>query len=169
MGFARSFSTGRRRGGILAPGASLNRAGEDGKGIKSRWYPETIVKRLDEIGKHADRIGFCETEGTQLLKSLLDRSTTDTVAFVDPPYTARRKRGDRRLYAQNEVDHPALFEILGRSGAEFLMTYDYAPPIVELTEKHRFNVVQVTMKNTHHAKVPELVITSRPVFENGDS
>ena len=155
-----------RRGGILAPGASLNRSGESGRGIGSRWYPETIVKRLDEIGRHAKRIGFCETDGTQLLESLLDRSTSDTVVFVDPPYTAGGKRAGRRLYAHNEVDHPALFDILSRSGAEFLMTYDYAPPIVELTEKHRFNAVQVTMKNTHHAKVSELVITRRPVFEN---
>ena len=154
-----------RRGGILAPGASLNRSGENGRGIGSRWYPETIARRLDEISKHAKRIGFCETEGTQLLESLLDRSTSDTVAFVDPPYTAGGKRAGRRLYAHNEVDHPALFEILSRSNAEFLMTYDYAPPIMELTEKHGFNVVQVTMKNTHHAKVPELVITRRPVFE----
>ena len=155
-----------RRGGILAPGASLNRSGENGRGIGSRWYPETIVKRLDQIRKHADRIGFCETEGTQLLESLLDRSTADTVAFIDPPYTARGKRAGRRLYVHNEVDHPALFEILSRSRAEFLMTYDYAPPIVKLTEKHRFNVVQVTMQNTHHAKIPELLITRRPVFEN---
>ena len=125
------------------------------------------ISRRPPFDKLRDRIGFCETEGTQLLKSLLDRSTADTVAFVDPPYTAGGKRAGRRLYAHNEVDHPALFEILGRSEAEFLMTYDYAPPIVELTDKHRFNVVQVTMKNTHHAKIPELVITRRPVFENG--
>ena len=156
-----------RRGGILAPGASLHRLGESGKGIRSRWYPDTIAKRLDEIGAHEKQIGFCETEGTQLLESLLDRSTSDTVAFVDPPYTAGGKRAGRRLYAHNEVDHPALFQILADSEAEFLMTYDFAPPIVKLTEKHRFNAVQVTMKNTYHAKVPELVITRRPVFENG--
>ena len=47
-----------RRGGILAPGASLNRTGENGKGIASRWYPETIIDRLNEIENHAARIGF---------------------------------------------------------------------------------------------------------------
>ena len=72
------------------------------------------------------------------------------------------KRAGKRLYAHNEIDHPALFEILGRSDAEFLLTYDYAPPIVELTGKHGFSAVQVTMKNTHHAIVPELVITRPP-------
>ena len=31
-----------RRGGILAPGAALSRAGENGKGVASRWYPQTL-------------------------------------------------------------------------------------------------------------------------------
>ena len=153
-----------RRGGILAPGASLNRTGENGRGIASRWYPETIAKRLDAISKHSKHIGFCETDGLQLLETLLDGVAANTVAFVDPPYTAGGKRAGKRLYAHNEVEHSALFTILADSSADFLMTYDYAPPIVALIEKHGFNVVQVTMKNTHHARVPELVVTRRPVF-----
>ena len=57
-----------RRGGILAPGASLSRAGESGKGLASRWYPDTIVARLREISLHADRIDFRETDGMRLLE-----------------------------------------------------------------------------------------------------
>ena len=153
-----------RRGGILALGASLNRTGENGRGIASRWYPETIAKRLDAISRHSTLIGFCETDGLQLLETLLDGVAENTVAFIDPPYTADGKQAGKRLYAHNEVDHSALFTILADSSADFLMTYDYAPPIVALTEKHGFNVVQVTMKNTHHASVAELVVTRRAVF-----
>ena len=138
-----------RRGGILAGGAS-------------RWYPETLTKRLREITRHVDRIGFCETEGMKLLQALL--GVRGSVVFVDPPYTAGGKRAVKRLYACNEMDHSRLFAMLSDSGADFLMTYNRAPEIESLVRKHRFHAVQVLMKNTHHARIPELVITPRPVF-----
>lgn len=153
-----------RRGGILAPGASLSRAGENGKGVASRWYPETIMKRLREITEHANRIEFSETDGLKWLEDLLRNRVHELVVFADPPYTAGGKRAGKRLYAHNEMDHPRLFEMLANSGAEFLMTYDGAPEIERLIRKHAFHAVRVLMKNTHHARIPELLITPRPVF-----
>ena len=151
-----------RRGGILAPGASLTRNGENGKGIRSRWYPETIADRLGEIASCADRLTFCETDGMQLLAATAGAS--GSVVFVDPPYTAGGKRAGARLYASHEVDHPRLFGLLDDSAAEFLMTYDRAPEIVSLVRRHGFHAVEVSMKNGHHARIPELVITRRQVF-----
>lgn len=151
-----------RRGGILAPGASLARTGENGKGIRSRWYPETIAERLRRISSVADRLVFCETDGMQLLAATA--SAPGSVVFADPPYTAGGKRAGARLYASHEFDHPQLFQVLDDSGAEFLMTYDRAPEIVSLVSRHSFAAVEVSMKNTHHARVPELVITRHPVF-----
>ena len=153
-----------RRGGILAPGASLNRVGENGKGVMSRWYPETIADRLHEISKYADRLCFCETDGMKLLKTVLSNPDSRSVVFIDPPYTAGGKRAGKRLYTHNEIDHARLFEMLADSGANFLMTYDPADEIVSLVRKHGFHAVEVLMKNTHHDRIPELVITPRPVF-----
>ena len=44
------------------------------------------------------------------------------------------------------------------------MTYDRASEIVSLSEKYGFHAVRVIMKNTHHARIPELIITRKPVF-----
>jgi len=153
-----------RRGGILAPGASFSRMGENGKGLASRWYPETIAKRLGEITRHSDRIGFCEGDGMGVLAALGRGMGQGVVYFVDPPYTAGGKRAGKRLYVHNEIDHLRLFELLAESGADFLMTYDLSHEILNLVQEHGFFAVQVTMKNTHHARIPELVITNRPVF-----
>ena len=149
-----------RRGGILAPGASLSRAGESGKGLASRWYPETIASRLCEISAHAERIDFRETDGMRLLEELAE--TPGSVVFADPPYTAGGKRAGRRLYTHSEIDHPRLFQMLSDAAPEFMLTYDHAPEIAELVRRHRFHAVQVTMKNTHHDRVGELVITRGP-------
>ncbi len=153
-----------RRGGILAAGASLSRVGENGKGIASRWYPNTIVDRLSTIGKYSDQIGFCETDGMRLLDALLSIPASGAAIFVDPPYTAGGKRAGKRLYAHYSLDHAKLFSMLADSGVNFLMTYDAAPEIISLVREHGFTAVQVMMKNTHHDRVPELVITPLPVF-----
>ena len=153
-----------RRGGILAPGASLSRYGESGKGVASRWYPRTLVRRLSGMAVYAHRIGFCEADGMVMLEDLLGNIDSGCVLFVDPPYTAGGKRAGKRLYAHNEIDHDHLFALLADTKADFLMTYDMSDEIEGLARKHSFRAVQVEMKNTHHARISELVITRRPVF-----
>lgn len=153
-----------RNSGILAPGASLIRTGENGKGISSRWYPETLANRLRMIASYSDRISFHEDDGVKLLEPLLQRLGDQAAVFVDPPYTAGGKRAGARLYSHNHIDHGRLFEVLKRTGANFLMTYDSAPEIVGLIQQHEFHAVTVMMKNSHHNTMKELVITRDPLF-----
>ncbi len=84
--------------------------------------------------------------------------------FIDPPYTAGGKRAGSRLYAHSEIAHARIFETLAESGADFLMTYDCAPLVVELVQSHGFQCVTVQMKNGHHVRIPELVITRDRLF-----
>lgn len=152
-----------RRGGILAPGASLTRAGEKGKGVRSRWYPETLCKRLAEIRRHRDNLAFFEGDGLALSEKLAQRD--DTCFFIDPPYTASGgKRAGRRLYAHNVVEHQRLFEIMADHGCNFLMTSDCSDEVVQCVRRYHFHAVTVMMKNTHHARMPELVITRTRLF-----
>ena len=153
-----------RRGGILAEGAALTRYGENGKGVASRWYPETMIKRLHAISNYRDRIAFHDADGLTLLEKTLCSSHLNTVVFADPPYNVGGKRAGTRLYKLNEIDHQRLFELLSDSNSDFLMTYDKSPEILHLVEDYGFSVAQVLMKNTHHANVPELLITRTPVF-----
>ena len=154
-----------KRAGILAPGASLTKAGESNKGITSRWYPDTLVKRLQAIGEYAERISFFEGDSMRLLEPLLQGWGQKAAAFVDPPYTATGgKKAGSRLYAHCTIDHAALFEILARCQTDFLMTYDEAPEIVDLIHRFQFHAVRVEMKNAHHNRLSELVITRERLF-----
>lgn len=152
-----------RRGGILAPGASLSRKGENGKGVRSRWYPETLRQRLTDIGKSTDCLAFFEGNGLDMLNTLT--SLKDACFFIDPPYTAAGGKGaGRRLYAHSTLDHRRLFEAMADNGSNFLMTYDCSDEIARLVREHRFHAVTVVMKNTHHVRMPELVITQESLF-----
>lgn len=141
-----------QRGGIMAPGASLMKAGENGRGLRSRWYPETLKKRILAIAEKRDRMSFIHGDGIQYIRERAER--TDLVFFVDPPYTV----AGRRLYVHSELDHEELFQVVSKVRGEFLMTYDNARPIRELARKFGFDIQEVVMKNTHHEVMSELLI-----------
>src|SRR5439155_12331007 len=142
------------RGGILAPGAGLVKSGENGRGLLSRWYPETLKKRIMNIVRIRDRITFIEGDGMEALKQNAQRP--DAVFFIDPPYTAAGKKAGSRLYAHSELDHQKLFEIASSLAGDFLMTYDNTEEVYLLAKRHNFDTLLVAMKNTHHARMSEL-------------
>ncbi len=141
-----------QRGGILAPGAGLLKFGENGRGLASRWYPRTLAKRILAIAELRHRIRFEHGDGIRIIED--NAHHADVAFFVDPPYTV----AGRRLYKYSEIDHEKLFALLGRAAGEFLVTYDDAPEIRALAEKHRFAMRLVPMKSTHHAQMCELLI-----------
>ncbi len=154
-----------RRGGILAPGASFSRIGENGKGVASRWYPETLAARLAAIQGYAERMTFLEGDGLKLLPALLHGWGRKAAVFLDPPYTAKGgKRAGSRLYSHSKIDHSRLFSVLAEHNSNFLMTYDAAQEIIDLVDEHNFDAVCLSMKNTHHNQLSEIVITSEPLF-----
>src|SRR5699024_12859470 len=53
-----------QRGGIMAPGAGLMKGGENGKGIASRWYPDTLAKRLKAIRSIKERVTYVHADPT---------------------------------------------------------------------------------------------------------
>ena len=143
-------------GGILADGAGLLKKGENGKGILSRWYPKTLKKRILDISKIRKRIKFTKGDGFQVIKKHLDKP--NVVYFIDPPYTASKKKAGTRLYKYHQVDHENLFQLMSKIKGDFLMTYDDADEVRSLALKHRFETRLVAMNNTHHATMTELLI-----------
>jgi DNA adenine methylase len=144
------------RGGILAHGAGRVKNGENNKGIKSRWYPQTLKQRIIDIMNVRDRICFLEGDGMTVLEEYAHQA--DAVFFIDPPYTAGGKRAGSRLYTHAYLDHEKLFSVAATLQGDFLMTYDNAGEIQELARQHNFDTQCIAMKNTHHAEMTELLI-----------
>lgn len=143
-------------GGILAPGVGMLKTGENGKGIGSRWYPETLARRIEAIACHRERLDFIEADGLDILCE--NAGCERTVFFIDPPYTIGGKRAGSRLYAHNRLDHEKLFALAWQIQGEFLMTYDNTDDACALAAKYGFETRAIAMKNTHHAKMTELLI-----------
>jgi len=144
------------RGGILAPGAGILRQGENGRGIKSRWYPETLRKRILQVAEMRERITFIHGDGLDVLRENAQRA--DVVFFIDPPYTVGDKKPGRRLYTHYEIDHDELFRVASMLTGNFLMTYSNDERVRRLALRYNFDVREITMRNNHHIKKTELLI-----------
>lgn len=144
------------RGGILAAGSGLMKKGESGKGIRSRWYPQTLAKRLQAIHQIRRKITFRHADAFDVLSEY--QCAGSAVFFIDPPYTAGGKNAGRRLYKHCALDHETLFQKCVRLKGDFIMTYDNATEVQNLAEKYDLQAEPIPMKNTHHAKMTELVI-----------
>jgi DNA adenine methylase len=141
-----------QRGGIMAPGAGLVKTGENNRGIGSRWYPETLARRIRDIGRIRFKITFFYGDGLLLLKRF--GSERKAAFFLDPPYTKAAKR----LYNNWEFDHRALLKTIQHQRAPFLLTYDDMPEISSLADEFGYDKRCVKMKNTHHARKTELLV-----------
>jgi DNA adenine methylase len=144
------------RGGILAPGAGKVKNGENGKGLASRWYPETLSKRICKIHNIRNRFTFIEGDGLEEIEKNLQKG--ENAFFIDPPYTSGGKNAGSRLYTHYELDHDALFGVCSQLEGHFLMTYSNDENTRELAHKHKLVIREIAMKSTHHAKLTELLI-----------
>ena len=144
------------RGGILAHGAGRIKRGELGKGLASRWYPQTLKQRILDIVRVRERLHFVEGDGLAALAQYTE--CADCVFFIDPPYTAGGKRAGSRLYNHSVIDHEELFRIASMLRGDFLMTYDDTAEIHALAKRYHFSTAPIAMKNTHHAAMTELLV-----------
>src|SRR5262245_40170631 len=146
-------------GGILAPGASLIRAGESGRGLRSRWYAATLARRIRDLRRIRDRVEVVVGDGI----AAIERHAQERRAafFIDPPYTAAGKMAGTRLYRYHDLNHERLFRTTARVAGDFLTTYDNAAEIVAMAGRHGLATRTVPMKNTHHAVLSELLVGRR--------
>ncbi len=140
------------RSGIVAPGAGRVRHGENGKGIKSRWYPQTLQRRILTIARHKEKISVIHGDATDMIHQHIHDK--DVLFFMDPPYT----KAGKRLYPHSEIDHERLFASAACIKGGLLMTYDHAEEIVRFAHKNGFRYEKILMQTAHHLRKYELLI-----------
>lgn len=141
-----------RRGGVLANGAGVLKRGENGKGLASRWYPETLAKRVEAIHQLRSRIEFREGDGLKIIDEF--SSWSSAAIYCDPPYTQAAKR----LYTCWEFDHEGLFDRLDRGKGNVLLTYDNTAEVRKWARNAQLAYTKIPMKTTGHRIKQELVI-----------
>jgi len=140
-------------GGILANGSGFVKKGENGKGLHSRWYPDTLSSRIKNIKKISSKIDFLCEDGFDVIRKY--KNDKKVLFFIDPPYTIAGKR----LYTHFDINHEELFELASKISSDFLMTYDDTEEVRNLSKKFKLVYKQVPMRTTHNAEKFELLIS----------
>jgi len=140
-------------GGIITKGSGLIKNGENGKGIKSRWYPKTLKDRILAISYVKNRMEFIFGDAFEEMEK--NKNNKDCYFFIDPPYTI----AGRRLYTHFDIDHEALFAMTAQIKGKFMLTYDDTQEIRDLIEKYDMDFRTIPMKTTHHIQKNELIIS----------
>jgi DNA adenine methylase len=143
-------------GGIIAPGAGRLKKGEKGKGLKSRWYPETLEKRILDILSQQDKFDFIHGDGLKIIQQ--NMKSDHVVFFIDPPYTHSGKKAGSRLYRYSQIDHEQLFVLAENLVGDFLMTYHDTEEVRNLAIKSGLQYKNVRMQNNHNQRQQELII-----------
>lgn len=139
-------------GGVLAEGAGMIKDGENGRGIGSRWYPETIARRILDLQQVRHKIDFIQMDAFEYVSNQsLDGSC---VFFVDPPYSV----AGTRLYRHYSIDHDKLFRAMSQTVGDVLITYDNAPEIAALASMYGLQTRHISMSNKNHSLQKELLI-----------
>ena len=152
-GFATIVRNRTNHGGILAKGSGMIKAGENGRGLSSRWYPSTLVKRIAVINRMRDRISFVHGDAFDIMEQML--YDKNSFFFIDPPYTI----AGRRLYNHFEVDHRRIFELASQMSGHFLLTYDDTFEVRGWADEFGLPYLTIPMQTTHLVTKNELLIS----------
>ena len=140
-------------GGIITKGSGQIKNGENGKGIKSRWYPKTLRDRILAISYVKNKMTFITGDGfEEMEKAKIEK---DSYFFIDPPYTVAGKR----LYTHFDIDHSELFALTAQLKGKFMLTYDDTHEIRNLAKKYGLDFRTIPMKTTHHIQKNEIIIS----------
>lgn len=140
-------------GGIITKGSGLIKNGENGKGIKSRWYPKTIRDRINAIGHVKQKISFKTSDAFKIMYQKKDEEKISF--FIDPPYT----KAGKRLYTHFDINHESLFALVSQLKGRFMLTYDDCDEIRDLAKKYSLDYRTIPMKTTHHVEKKEIIIS----------
>lgn len=152
-GFSTIVRNRTNHGGILAKGSGMIKTGEGGKGLSSRWYPTTLIRRIIEVNRLSDRISFIHGDAFEIMKQR--KNDANAFFFIDPPYTV----AGRRLYNHYHVDHQHIFELASQMKGHFLLTYDDTEEIRRLADSFGLPFQTIPMQTTHLVTKEELLIS----------
>lgn len=157
LGFQTLLKNRTARAGVIAGRAGILNRGERNRGPFSRWYPDTLIKRIERIKNLRTRITLIEGDGLRLLRCRRNRK--NDIYFIDPPYSRSTNGAGRRLYSHYEIAHEELLRASKHLTGQFLLTYDDDRVIEKLAKTHKLSIKKIRMRNSHHATKKELLIS----------
>ncbi len=134
IAFSTFFLNRTNRSGILTAGVI---GGKNQTGVwklDARYQKEELVRRINNVAKYGSRIRLYNLDGQQFIETTVKNLPAKSLVFLDPPYFVKGQDLYRNYYAP--ADHVTIAAAIGRISQPWVVTYDSAPEILRIYEKH---------------------------------
>ena len=128
--------------------------------IDCRFNKCNIINRIEVLSKYKDKVLFIE-EGDyeDILKNKQNILPKNTFIYFDPPYVNKAKALYNFYF--NDADHVRLKNYIKNLKCNWLLSYDYEPPISKLYENFSntgfFDIIYTSSANKHRPKKKEFL------------
>ena len=160
-GFVTLLRNRTARGGVIGSTGGLLRRGENGNGVFSRWYPDTLAKRVEAIKSKLGSITFSPNDGFELIEKLAPSSSS--VLFLDPPYSYAKTSAGHRLYGHSDVSFERLIDVCRVAKARYVLCYEDSDVVRRAAATIGAICRTVKVRNSHNALTKEVIISNDPV------
>lgn len=156
--------------GIIAPGAGPlgGRAQTSAYALGCRYPVETIARRIAQAAALRDRVVFVNHGDWQhTVRRVKARGFRpgEVLYYLDPPFYHKAKKLYR--YSFDDAGHRRLHDALPALGQPWLLSYDAAPPVVEMYARNglgpkRVELLYSAANPGKLAERQELIVTNLP-------
>ncbi|MDD5297184.1 MAG: DNA adenine methylase [Rhodocyclaceae bacterium] len=166
LGFAAFYMNRCNRSGVLKGAGPIGGYEQQGKWrLDVRFNRETLAERITALGGLRERIQVTGLDAIDFLKQCLPagRGRAKVFVYADPPYVVKGKR--LYLNAYGAADHACFARYLGQQGVlPWLVSYDDAPLIRELYEKHQMSILPIRYSLQDKRAAQELLIAPHRLY-----
>lgn len=131
--------------------------------IDCRFNKNELINRIKTLSAYKERVLFIEEGDYELiLEANKKLFPSNTLIYFDPPYVNKAK-DLYNFYFQRE-DHIRLKDFIKKLEYNWLLSYDYEPPINQLYQEFSqsgfFDITYTTTSNIHRPKKKEFVASN---------
>jgi DNA adenine methylase len=163
-GFITLLRNRTARGGVIGSTGGLLRRGENGNGVFSRWYPDTLAKRVESIKMKRDAIVFGAKDAFEVISEV--GGSTSHVLFLDPPYSFDKESAGHRLYGCSDVSFEKLMLACSETRAKYILCYEDSSEVRKTAESLGAICRTVKVRNSHNKLTKEIIISNDPSIAN---
>lgn len=148
LGFSTFYLNRTSRSGIIASAGMIGGNDQAGRWrMDARFNRSELVARIRRIAHMGDRITLTNLDAADFIAALAGTLPERSLTYLDPPYYVK---GQRRLYANyyKAADHADIAHLLGSYPHCWIVSYDYAPEILELYQARRCLVYELQYSAT---------------------
>jgi DNA adenine methylase len=136
LAFSTFYLNRTNRSGIITGGVIGGRDQTGTWKIDARFARADLVRRIERIGRWANRIEIYNLDGGEFLRTVVPRLPERSLTYLDPPYFVK---GQEMLYANyyGPGDHALIAGLVGALRRPWVVSYDDAEDVRALYRDHR--------------------------------